>query len=181
MIGSGLCFVGMAWCVKKRGPVFTAAFSPFIQIMAAMFDIPILHEQLHIGRYSTVEDHKAISNAGTGLLSMNSIGFLLLHLLIYLHQSSQLGGIDHCDNWVVRSTVGQEQGNAEMCHEDRSGTGRSGRRDEGAGARGRARRRKSPCAGSVVTVMEVQSPCSDWHFRFVCYTPGPYFYKIRDG
>ncbi|XP_057736817.1 WAT1-related protein At3g30340-like [Arachis stenosperma] len=49
MIGSGLCFVGMSWCVKKRGPVFTAAFSPLVQIMAAMIDIPILHEQLHLG------------------------------------------------------------------------------------------------------------------------------------
>ncbi|XP_022737307.1 WAT1-related protein At3g30340-like [Durio zibethinus] len=49
MIGSGLCYVGMAWCVKKRGPVFTAAFSPLVQIMAAMFDIPILHEQLNLG------------------------------------------------------------------------------------------------------------------------------------
>ncbi|XP_030540137.1 WAT1-related protein At3g30340-like [Rhodamnia argentea] len=49
MVGSGLCFVGMSWCVKKRGPVFTASFSPLVQIMAAMFDIPILHEQLYIG------------------------------------------------------------------------------------------------------------------------------------
>ncbi|KAA8526053.1 hypothetical protein F0562_007847 [Nyssa sinensis] len=49
MVGSGLCFVGMSWCVKKRGPVFTAAFSPLVQIMAAVFDIPILHEQLHLG------------------------------------------------------------------------------------------------------------------------------------
>ncbi|XP_059645361.1 WAT1-related protein At3g30340-like [Cornus florida] len=49
MVGSGLCYVGMSWCVKQRGPVFTAAFSPLVQIMAAMFDIPILHEQLHIG------------------------------------------------------------------------------------------------------------------------------------
>ncbi|CAA2961624.1 WAT1-related At3g30340-like [Olea europaea subsp. europaea] len=50
MVGSGLCIVGMSWCVKKRGPVFTAAFSPLVQIMAAMFDVPILHEQLHLGR-----------------------------------------------------------------------------------------------------------------------------------
>ncbi|XP_042489675.1 WAT1-related protein At3g30340-like [Macadamia integrifolia] len=49
MMGSGLCFVGMAWCVKKRGPLFTAAFSPLIQIIVAMFDVTILHEQLHIG------------------------------------------------------------------------------------------------------------------------------------
>ncbi|XP_057976111.1 WAT1-related protein At3g30340-like [Malania oleifera] len=48
-IGSGLCYVGISWCVKKRGPVFTAAFSPLVQIMAAMFDIPFLHEQLNLG------------------------------------------------------------------------------------------------------------------------------------
>ncbi|KAL0409169.1 UNVERIFIED_CONTAM: WAT1-related protein [Sesamum radiatum] len=33
----------------KRGPVFTAAFSPLVQIMAATVDVPILHEQLHLG------------------------------------------------------------------------------------------------------------------------------------
>ncbi|XP_010553571.1 PREDICTED: WAT1-related protein At3g30340-like [Tarenaya hassleriana] len=49
IVGSGLCYVGMSWCVKKRGPVFTAAFSPLIQIMAALIDIPFLHEQLHLG------------------------------------------------------------------------------------------------------------------------------------
>ncbi|KAJ0047769.1 hypothetical protein Pint_14942 [Pistacia integerrima] len=49
MIGSGLCFVGLSWCVKKKGPVFTAAFSPLVQIMAAVFDVPFLHEQLHLG------------------------------------------------------------------------------------------------------------------------------------
>ncbi|KAF5178161.1 Wat1-related protein [Thalictrum thalictroides] len=49
MVGSGLCFVGMSWCVKKKGPLFTAAFSPLIQIIVAMFDFTILHEQLHLG------------------------------------------------------------------------------------------------------------------------------------
>ncbi|XP_022995600.1 WAT1-related protein At3g30340-like [Cucurbita maxima] len=49
MIGSGMCFVGMSWCVKKRGPVFTAAFSPLVQIMSAMFDIPIMHRPLYLG------------------------------------------------------------------------------------------------------------------------------------
>lgn len=50
IVGSGMCYVGMAWCVKKRGPLFTAAFNPLVQIMAAMFDIPFLHEELHLGR-----------------------------------------------------------------------------------------------------------------------------------
>ncbi|KAB2608995.1 WAT1-related protein [Pyrus ussuriensis x Pyrus communis] len=49
MIASGLGFVGMSWCVRKRGPVFTAAFSPLVQIMAALISIPIFHERLHLG------------------------------------------------------------------------------------------------------------------------------------
>ncbi|XP_024030837.1 WAT1-related protein At3g30340 [Morus notabilis] len=49
MVGSGLGYVTMSWCVKKRGPVFTAAFSPLVQIMAAMIDIPVLHERFYLG------------------------------------------------------------------------------------------------------------------------------------
>lgn len=49
-MGSGLCYVGMSWCVKKKGPVFTAAFTPFMELFAAIFDFFILHEQIHLGR-----------------------------------------------------------------------------------------------------------------------------------
>ncbi|KAF8033343.1 hypothetical protein BT93_D2068 [Corymbia citriodora subsp. variegata] len=49
---SGLCYVGMSWCVKERGPVFTAAFSPLVQIFAAMIGIPALQEQLYLGSLS---------------------------------------------------------------------------------------------------------------------------------
>ncbi|XP_022158422.1 WAT1-related protein At3g30340-like [Momordica charantia] len=49
MIGSGLCVVGTSWCVKKRGPVFTAAFNPLVQIIAGMFDIPFFHDPLYLG------------------------------------------------------------------------------------------------------------------------------------
>ncbi|XP_047179279.1 WAT1-related protein At3g30340-like [Vigna umbellata] len=49
IVGSSMCYVGMSWCVKKRGPVFTAAFSPLVQLMSGMIDIPVLHEQLHLG------------------------------------------------------------------------------------------------------------------------------------
>ncbi|KAF9688014.1 hypothetical protein SADUNF_Sadunf02G0153000 [Salix dunnii] len=49
IIGSGLCYVGMSWCVKQRGPVFTSAFTPFTQIFAAMFEFSILHEQVYLG------------------------------------------------------------------------------------------------------------------------------------
>ncbi|XP_002272105.2 WAT1-related protein At3g30340 [Vitis vinifera] len=49
IVGSGLCYVLMSWCVNKKGPVFTAAFTPFIQIFVAIFDFSILHEQIHLG------------------------------------------------------------------------------------------------------------------------------------
>ncbi|KAJ7007986.1 hypothetical protein NC653_006882 [Populus alba x Populus x berolinensis] len=49
IIGSGLCYAGLSWCVKRRGPVFTSAFTPFTQIFAAMFDFSILHEQIYLG------------------------------------------------------------------------------------------------------------------------------------
>ncbi|KAL2478637.1 WAT1-related protein [Forsythia ovata] len=50
IIASGLCYVVMSWCVKQRGPVFTSAFSPLIQIFAAAFDVSILHQQIYLGR-----------------------------------------------------------------------------------------------------------------------------------
>ncbi|KAJ8633526.1 hypothetical protein MRB53_026862 [Persea americana] len=49
MVGSGLCYAVMSWCVEKRGPVFTAAFSPVIQIVVAVIDVTLLQEQLHLG------------------------------------------------------------------------------------------------------------------------------------
>ncbi|XP_058105121.1 WAT1-related protein At3g30340-like [Magnolia sinica] len=49
IVGSGLCYVVMSWCVEKRGPVFTAAFGPLVQIIVAIIDFSVLHEQLHLG------------------------------------------------------------------------------------------------------------------------------------
>ncbi|KAL3616587.1 hypothetical protein CASFOL_039977 [Castilleja foliolosa] len=51
-VGSGLCYVAMSWCVKQRGPVFTAAFSPLIQIFTAVFDVMVLHEEIYLGSVS---------------------------------------------------------------------------------------------------------------------------------
>ncbi|XP_064939640.1 WAT1-related protein At3g30340-like isoform X1 [Musa acuminata AAA Group] len=47
--GSGLGFLAMSWCVEQRGPVFTAAFMPFVQIFGAGIDFTILHEQVYLG------------------------------------------------------------------------------------------------------------------------------------
>ncbi|XP_022770674.1 WAT1-related protein At4g01440-like isoform X2 [Durio zibethinus] len=49
MVSAGLCYVGMSWCVKQKGPVFTSAFSPLLQIFVAMFDFSILHGQIYFG------------------------------------------------------------------------------------------------------------------------------------
>lgn len=52
VVGSGLCYVGMAWCVEQRGPVFTSAFTPLIQIFVAIVGFFILHEQIYLGSVS---------------------------------------------------------------------------------------------------------------------------------
>ncbi|GAB2291156.1 hypothetical protein Dimus_025415 [Dionaea muscipula] len=49
VVGSGLCYVGMSWCVEQRGPVFTAAFSPFMQIFVGILDLIFLHEEIYFG------------------------------------------------------------------------------------------------------------------------------------
>ncbi|XP_020210952.1 WAT1-related protein At3g30340 [Cajanus cajan] len=49
LVGSGLCYVAMSWCVKQRGPVFTAAFTPLIQIFVAVLDFYVLKEEIYLG------------------------------------------------------------------------------------------------------------------------------------
>ncbi|KAG2401096.1 WAT1-related protein [Vigna angularis] len=49
LVGSGLCYVAMSWCVKQSGPVFTAAFTPLIQIFVAILDFSVLKEEIYLG------------------------------------------------------------------------------------------------------------------------------------
>ncbi|KAI4963541.1 hypothetical protein ZWY2020_011405 [Hordeum vulgare] len=49
IVGSGAGYLIMTWCVEKKGPVFTAAFIPMIQIMVATIDFFFLHEQIYLG------------------------------------------------------------------------------------------------------------------------------------
>ncbi|KAJ1440454.1 EamA domain [Sesbania bispinosa] len=49
LMGSGLSYVALSWCVKQRGPVFTAAFTPLIQMFVAVLDYSILQEEIHLG------------------------------------------------------------------------------------------------------------------------------------
>ncbi|RXI07558.1 hypothetical protein DVH24_005331 [Malus domestica] len=48
VVGSGLCYVGMSWCVKQKGALFTAAFTPATQIFVAMLEFSFLHEQIYL-------------------------------------------------------------------------------------------------------------------------------------
>ncbi|KAF2562963.1 hypothetical protein F2Q70_00018479, partial [Brassica cretica] len=50
IVGSGLCYVGVSWCLQQRGPVFTSSFIPLIQVFAAFFSFSFLHEQIYCGR-----------------------------------------------------------------------------------------------------------------------------------
>ncbi|KQK20015.1 WAT1-related protein At3g30340 [Brachypodium distachyon] len=49
ILGSGVGYVLMTWCVEKRGPVFTSSFIPIIQIMVAIIDFFFLHENIYLG------------------------------------------------------------------------------------------------------------------------------------
>ncbi|CAN7110710.1 unnamed protein product [Brassica rapa subsp. narinosa] len=46
----GMCTVGISWCIKQRGPVFTSAFSPVTLMFATVFDFLILHRIIYLGR-----------------------------------------------------------------------------------------------------------------------------------
>ncbi|KAJ0240295.1 EamA domain-containing protein [Hirschfeldia incana] len=45
----GMCTVGISWCIKQRGPVFTSSFSPVTLMFATMFDFLILHRMIYLG------------------------------------------------------------------------------------------------------------------------------------
>lgn len=52
IIASGLIFTVLAWCVKKRGPIFVSAFSPFMLLVVVIAGFLVLDENLHLGRYT---------------------------------------------------------------------------------------------------------------------------------
>ncbi|XP_019164997.1 PREDICTED: WAT1-related protein At3g30340-like [Ipomoea nil] len=49
IVGSGICYAVMSWCVKQRGPVFTSTFTPLVQIFSIVLGVPILHETIYLG------------------------------------------------------------------------------------------------------------------------------------
>ncbi|XP_042391227.1 WAT1-related protein At3g30340-like [Zingiber officinale] len=49
VVGSGVGFLAMSWCVEQRGPLFASAFTPLTQILVAVIDTSLLHTQLYLG------------------------------------------------------------------------------------------------------------------------------------
>ncbi|OWM65871.1 hypothetical protein CDL15_Pgr015296 [Punica granatum] len=48
-VGAAFAFFGQAWCVSRRGPVFTAMFNPLNTVLAIIFAYIFLHEALSVG------------------------------------------------------------------------------------------------------------------------------------
>ncbi|KAI3445683.1 hypothetical protein Pfo_002348 [Paulownia fortunei] len=49
ILGSGLMFTLVAWCVRMRGPLFVSIFQPLMLVMVAFSGSLFLEEKLHLG------------------------------------------------------------------------------------------------------------------------------------
>ncbi|EXC13630.1 Auxin-induced protein 5NG4 [Morus notabilis] len=98
MVGSALCYVGMSWCVKHKGPVFTSAFTPFTQIFVAIFDFSIFHEQVYLG--SLLGSALVIIGMYTLLWGKNKEA---KECLVKQSQTTEEG--EDCNSQVIRVTI----------------------------------------------------------------------------
>ncbi|KAK4424356.1 WAT1-related protein [Sesamum alatum] len=49
VVGSGLLFTVVAWCVRMRGPLFVSIFNPLLLVIVAIAGSLFLEEKLHLG------------------------------------------------------------------------------------------------------------------------------------
>ncbi|KAF7838096.1 WAT1-related protein [Senna tora] len=49
-IGSAVTYFIQCWCISKRGPLYSAMFTPLCTVITAIISITLLHEQLYVGR-----------------------------------------------------------------------------------------------------------------------------------
>ncbi|KAM7477085.1 hypothetical protein LguiB_024328 [Lonicera macranthoides] len=49
VVGSAISFFAQAWCVSKRGPLFSAMFNPLNTVIVTFFASIFLHEQIYAG------------------------------------------------------------------------------------------------------------------------------------
>jgi drug/metabolite transporter (DMT)-like permease len=50
IVGWGIMFVVMTWCIQVRGPLFVSMFNPVVLVAVALLGWAILDEKLHVGR-----------------------------------------------------------------------------------------------------------------------------------
>ncbi|KAI3445682.1 hypothetical protein Pfo_002347 [Paulownia fortunei] len=49
ILGSGLMFTLIAWCVRMRGPLFVSIFNPLLLVMVSIAGVLFLEEKLYLG------------------------------------------------------------------------------------------------------------------------------------
>ncbi|CAK9140293.1 unnamed protein product [Ilex paraguariensis] len=49
VLGSGLTIFAQAWCISKRGPLFSAMFNPLCTVIVTIFAAIFLHEEIYTG------------------------------------------------------------------------------------------------------------------------------------
>ncbi|KAF9595108.1 hypothetical protein IFM89_037042 [Coptis chinensis] len=49
VVGSGVTFFLMSWCIEKKGPLYVSAFNPFLLIIVAIFGWAVLGEKVYAG------------------------------------------------------------------------------------------------------------------------------------
>ncbi|KAG8367671.1 hypothetical protein BUALT_Bualt16G0097200 [Buddleja alternifolia] len=47
---SAVTFFGQAWCIARRGPLFSAMFNPLFTVIVTVLGCIFLHEELYVGR-----------------------------------------------------------------------------------------------------------------------------------
>ncbi|KAF3336604.1 WAT1-related protein [Carex littledalei] len=49
ILSSGMMFTVMAWCIRKKGPLFASVFNPLMLVIVAILSSLLLNEKLHLG------------------------------------------------------------------------------------------------------------------------------------
>jgi hypothetical protein len=99
VVGCGVSFVLLTWCIKKRGPVFVAAFIPVAQIIVSVMDFTVLHETLYLGRYSNITVHLImqtyiqIQSFATEIMHQHTHDWHLKIVLLQMYICSVLGSV----------------------------------------------------------------------------------------
>lgn len=52
IVGSGVVFLIIAWCIQMRGPLFASVFNPLMLVLVAVAASLMLDEHLYLGRYT---------------------------------------------------------------------------------------------------------------------------------